>query len=85
MLKYETLSGETLTGNTAAEIVTQLREGSYMDSHLSDRAYMRAYADRVRQTSEFTTTVPTDNAEDFVAALVQCGELMKAEEKGPTK
>lgn len=77
-LRYRTLNGDILlTGKTAADIVTALRQSSGWTANQTDERFMHDYADRVRLASEFQTTVPTDNAENFVAALVQYGDLLK--------
>ena len=57
-MRYRTQEGVVIEGETSPDIVRLLREASWNEQNLSDRAYMEAVADRLYEQGVPVSTVP---------------------------
>jgi hypothetical protein len=73
-MRYRTNQGLVIEAASSAEAITRLRESSWNEQNLSDRAYMEAVADRMFQEGIHLSTV---SADIFIAGLVGAGLLTR--------
>ena len=73
-MRYRTNQGLLIEAASAAEAITRLRESSWNEQNLSDRAYMEAVADRMFQEGIHVSTVSPDI---FIAGLLSAGLLTR--------
>jgi hypothetical protein len=73
-MRYRTKEGVVIEGETSPDIVRLLREASWNEQNLSDRAYMEAVADRLYEQGVPVSTVSPDI---FVAGLLSAGLLTR--------
>ncbi|MEO6946922.1 MAG: hypothetical protein ABI146_04220 [Nitrobacter sp.] len=73
-MRYRTQEGVVIEGETSPDIVRLLREASWNEQNLSDRAYMEAVADRLYEQGVPVSTVSPDI---FVAGLLSAGLLTR--------
>ncbi len=73
-MRYRTNQGLLIEAETSFEIVRRLREASWSEQNLSDRAYMEAVADRMYEQGIHVSTVSPDI---FVAGLLSAGLLTR--------
>ncbi len=85
-MRYRTNQGLLIEAETSLDIIRRLREASWNEQHLSDRAFMEAVADRVYEQGIHVSTVSPDI---FVAGLVSAGlltrEIEEVQSKEPDK
>jgi len=77
-MRYRTKEGVVIEGETSSDIVHCMREESWNEENLSDRAYMEAVADRLFQEGVPVSTLSPDI---FIAGLLNAG-LLKREVEG---
>ena len=80
-MRYRTNQGLLIEGETSVDIVRRLRDASWSEQKLSDRAYMEAVADRMYEQGIHVSTVSPDI---FVAGLLSAG-LLAREIEGAVK
>jgi hypothetical protein len=73
-MRYRTNQGLLIEAASSAEAITRLRESSWNEQNLSDRAYMEAVADRMFQEGIHISTVSPDI---FIAGLLRAGLLTR--------
>jgi hypothetical protein len=73
-MRYRTNEGLLIEAETSFELVSRLRESSWNEQNLSDRAFMEAVADRMYQEGVHVSTVSPDI---FVAGLLTAGMLTR--------
>jgi hypothetical protein len=73
-MRYRTNQGQVIEAASSAEAITRLRESSWNEQNLSDRAYMEAVADRMFQEGIHVSTVSPDI---FIAGLLSAGLLTR--------
>jgi hypothetical protein len=73
-MRYRTNHGLLIEGETSLDIVRCLRESSWSEQNLSDRAFMEAVADRMYEQGIHVSTVSPDI---FVAGLLGAGLLTR--------
>ena len=73
-MQYRTNHGVLIEAETSLDIVRRLREASWNEQNLSDRAFMEAVADRVYEQGIHVSTVSPDI---FVAGLLSAGLLTR--------
>jgi hypothetical protein len=73
-MRYRTNQGLLIEAASSAEAITRLRESSWNEQNLSDRAYMEAVADRMFQEGIHVSTVSPDI---FIAGLLSAGLLTR--------
>jgi hypothetical protein len=73
-MRYRTNQGVLIEAASSAEAITRLRESSWNEQNLSDRAYMEAVADRMFQEGIHVSTVSPDI---FIAGLLSAGLLTR--------
>jgi hypothetical protein len=75
-MRYRTNQGLLIEADTSPELIRRLREASWTEKDLSDRAYMEAVADRMYQEGIHVSTVSSDI---FIAGLLGAGLLTREE------
>jgi DNA-binding transcriptional ArsR family regulator len=80
-MRYRTNQGLLIEAETSLDIVRRLREASWNEQKLSDRAYMEAVADRMYEQGVHVSTVSPDI---FVAGLLAAGLLTREIEGAPS-
>ncbi len=78
-MQYRTKDGLLINADTSLEVIRRLRDASWGEQNLSDRAFMEAVADRMYQQGIHVSTVSPDI---FVAGLLSAGLLMRETESG---
>ncbi len=78
-MQYRTKDGLLIEADTSLEVIRRLRDASWGEQNLSDRAFMEAVADRMYQQGIHVSTVSPDI---FVAGLLSAGLLMRETESG---
>ena len=73
-MRYRTNHGLLIEAETSLDIVRRLRDASWSEQGLSDRAFMEAVADRMYQQGIHVSTV---NPDIFVAGLLIAGLLTR--------
>jgi DNA-binding transcriptional ArsR family regulator len=73
-MRYRTNHGLLIEAETSLDIVRRLREASWNEQGLSDRAFMEAVADRMYEQGIHVSTVSHDI---FVAGLLSAGLLTR--------
>ena len=73
-MQYRTNQGLLIEAETSLDLVRRLREASWNEQNLSDRAFMEAVADRVFEQGVHVSTVSPDI---FVAGLLSAGLLTR--------
>ncbi|MEO6780122.1 MAG: hypothetical protein ABI196_04270 [Bradyrhizobium sp.] len=73
-MRYRTHEGLLIEAETSFDTVRRLREASWSEQNLSDRAFMEAVADRMYQEGVHVSTVSPDI---FVAGLLTAGMLTR--------
>jgi hypothetical protein len=73
-MRYRTNDGLLIEAETSFDIVRRLREASWSEQDLSDRAFMEAVADRMYEKGIHVSTVSPDI---FVAGLLSAGLLTR--------
>ena len=73
-MRYRTKDGLLIEAETSLDIVRRLREASWGEQKLSDRAFMEAVADRMYEQGIHVSTVSPDI---FVAGLLTAGLLTR--------
>jgi len=73
-MRYRTKDGLLIEAETTLDVIRRLREASWGEQGLSDRAYMEAVADRMYEQGIHVSTVSSDI---FVAGLVGAGLLTR--------
>ena len=73
-MRYRTNQGLLIEAETSFDVVRRLREASWNEQNLSDRAYMEAVADRMYEQGIHLSTV---SADIFVAGLLSAGLLTR--------
>ena len=73
-MRYRTKDGLLIEAETTLDVIRRLREASWGEQRLSDRAYMEAVADRMYEQGIHVSTVSSDI---FVAGLVGAGLLSR--------
>jgi hypothetical protein len=73
-MRYRTNHGLLIEAETSLDIVRRLREASWSEQGLSDRAFMEAVADRMYEQGIHVSTVSPDI---FVAGLLVAGLLTR--------
>jgi hypothetical protein len=73
-MRYRTNQGLLIEADTSPELIRRLREASWTEKDLSDRAYMEAVADRMYQEGIHLSTVSSDI---FIAGLLSAGLLTR--------
>jgi len=73
-MRYRTNHGLLIEAETSFDVVRRLREASWNEQNLSDRAYMEAVADRMYEQGIHLSTV---SADIFVAGLLSAGLLTR--------
>jgi hypothetical protein len=73
-MRYHTNHGLLIEAETSLDIVRRLREASWSEQGLSDRAFMEAVADRMYEQGIHVSTVSPDI---FVAGLLSAGLLTR--------
>jgi hypothetical protein len=73
-MRYRTNQGVLIEAASSAEAIARLRESSWNEQNLSDRAYMEAVADRMFQEGIHVSTVSPDI---FIAGLLSAGLLTR--------
>jgi hypothetical protein len=76
IMRYRTNQGLLIEADTSPELIRRLREASWTEKDLSDRAYMEAVADRMYQEGIHVSTVSSDI---FIAGLLGAGLLTREE------
>jgi hypothetical protein len=79
-MRYRTNEGLLIEADTSPELIRRLREASWTEKDLSDRAYMEAVADRMYQEGIHVSTVSSDI---FIAGLLSAGMLTREEGTRP--
>ncbi len=78
-MRYRTKEALLIEADTSIDVIRRLREASWGEQNLSDRAFMEAVADRMYQQGIHVSTV---SADIFVAGLLGAGLLMRENESG---
>ena len=73
-MRYRTNHGLLIEAETSLDIVRRLRDASWSEQGLSDRAFMEAVADRMYEQGVHVSTVSPDI---FVAGLLIAGLLTR--------
>ena len=73
-MRYRTNQGLLIEADTSLDIVRRLRDASWSEQKLSDRAYMEAVADRIYEQGVHVSTVSPDI---FIAGLLGAGLLTR--------
>ena len=73
-MRYRTNHGVLIEAETSLDIVRRLRDASWSEQKLSDRAFMEAVADRMYEQGVHVSTVSPDI---FVAGLLSAGLLTR--------
>jgi len=73
-MRYRTNHGLLIEAETSLDIVRRLREASWSEQGLSDRAFMEAVADRMYEQGIHVSTVSPDI---FIAGLLIAGLLTR--------
>ena len=73
-MRYRTNQGLLIEAETSLDIVRRLRDASWGEQKLSDRAFMEAVADRMYEQGIHVSTVSPDI---FVAGLLTAGLLTR--------
>lgn len=73
-MRYRTNAGLLIEAETPLDIIRRLREASWSEQGLSDRAFMEAVADRMYEQGVHVSTVSPDI---FVAGLLIAGLLTR--------
>jgi len=73
-MRYRTNHGLLIEAETSLDIVRRLRDASWSEQGLSDRAFMEAVADRMYEQGVHVSTVSPDI---FVAGLLVAGLLTR--------
>lgn len=73
-MRYRTNHGVLIEAETSLDIVRRLREASWGEQKLGDRAFMEAVADRMYEQGIHVSTVSPDI---FVAGLLTAGLLTR--------
>ncbi|GAB1718242.1 MAG: hypothetical protein NTAFB05_32840 [Nitrobacter sp.] len=73
-MRYRTNQGLLIEAETSVDAIRRLRESSWNEQNLSDRAYMEAVADRMFQEGIHVSTV---SADIFIAGLLSAGLLTR--------
>jgi hypothetical protein len=73
-MRYRTNQGLLIEAETSADAIRRLRESSWNEQNMSDRAYMEAVADRMFQEGIHVSTVSPDI---FIAGLLRAGLLTR--------
>ncbi len=73
-MRYRTNQGLLIEAETSLDLVRRLRDASWREQKLSDRAYMEAVADRMYEQGIHVSTVSPDI---FVAGLLGAGLLTR--------
>jgi hypothetical protein len=73
-MRYRTNQGVLIEAASSAEAIARLREASWNEQNLSERAYMEAVADRMFQEGIHVSTVSPDI---FIAGLLSAGLLTR--------
>jgi hypothetical protein len=73
-MRYRTSDGLLIEAETSLDTVRRLREASWSEQNLSDRAFMEAVADRMYEKGVHVSTV---SADIFVAGLLNAGLLTR--------
>jgi len=76
-MRYRTNHGLLIEAETSLDLVRRLREASWSEQNLSDRAFMEAVADRVYEQGVHVSTVSPDI---FIAGLLAAGLLTRENE-----
>jgi DNA-binding transcriptional ArsR family regulator len=76
-MRYRTNHGVLIEAETSLDIVRRLRDASWSEQKLSERAFMEAVADRMYEQGIHVSTVSTDI---FVAGLLSAGLLTRETE-----
>ena len=69
--------GEIFEADDASDLVHQLKEASLAEA-TTDAEYMEGFASRAKMVDG--TIVPTDGVENFIASLIEIGELKETNE-----
>ncbi len=77
-MRYRTNQGLLIEADTSLDIVRRLRDASWSERKLSDRAYMEAVADRIYEQGVHVSTVSPDI---FIAGLLGAGLLTRETEE----
>ena len=80
-MQYRTNHGLLIEAETSLDIVRRLRDASWSEQGLSDRAFMEAVADRMYEQGVHVSTVSPDI---FVAGLLVAGLLTREIEGTPS-
>jgi hypothetical protein len=80
-MRYRTNDGLLIEAETSLDTVRRLREASWSEQNLSDRAFMEAVADRMYEKGVHVSTVSPDI---FVAGLLIAGLLTREIEGTPS-
>ena len=78
-MRYRTKDALLIEADTSLDVIRRLRDASWGEQNLSDRAFMEAVADRMYQQGIHVSTVSPDI---FVAGLLSAGLLMREIESG---
>jgi hypothetical protein len=73
-MRYRTNQGLLIEAETSLDIVRRLRDASWGEQKLGDRAFMEAVADRMYEQGIHVSTVSPDI---FVAGLLTAGLLTR--------
>ena len=73
-MRYRTNHGVLIEAESSLDIVRRLRDASWSEQGLSDRAFMEAVADRMYEQGVHVSTVSPDI---FVAGLLAAGLLTR--------
>jgi hypothetical protein len=73
-MRYRTNHGLLIEAETSLDTVRRLREASWSEQDLSDRAFMEAVADRMYEQGVHVSTVSPDI---FIAGLLIAGLLTR--------
>jgi hypothetical protein len=76
-MRYRTNDGVLIEADTSLDVVRRLRDASWTEQKLSDRAFMEAAADRMYEKGIHVSTVSPDI---FVAGLLAAGLLTRETE-----
>ena len=80
-MRYRTNHGVLIEAESSLDIVRRLRDASWSEQGLSDRAFMEAVADRMYEQGVHVSTVSPDI---FVAGLLVAGLLTREIEGTPS-
>lgn len=81
-MRYRTNQGLLVEAETSLDLIRRLRDASWSEQKLSDRAYMEAVADRVYEQGIPISTVSPDI---FIAGLLSAGLLTREAEDAQSK